>query len=591
MAAATKLYVNIGAGSLASGLVRGVSDNTPVSFPELVIGDGRTYELYFVDGRGAYASFSGDASYIPQIAIGQCGYPTGGTFTLKFGADTTAPIAYNASAATVQAALEALTSIGAGNVSVVGQGPNYFAVTFIGALAAAPQALLIADFSLLTPASNINVFTLVAGSASPATDAVQVMTLAINPISYADDWTPITNGWTGQLSTSTVAALQAFATAGGSISEVFQVTVLDPTGISTTYVKQPVTIVCTIINPTAYAGTNQPTLATQAQLAAAVLGLNNFTQEALSSSSAGNTNVTRATTSRLHTAIVTFTGTASTRTVSLLTTNSPVAGDKIFLQLVTPATAGLVLEVYNATTGGTLLTTVTTTADAEPFFLVFTWSGSAWVLQYDQSAMLAKIGNLAGLASPRVARQNLRAFFSRVSAKSADFTITADDDGTLFEISAAGGTVTATLPDPSAVGEGYAIALQKSEGSANVILTSPATVTLSLAAQSLILVSDGANWTIPLQYNPAVVAVTAQNVIQNQYSITGLTGGGATNLDGLLTANGATAAYAVVIVAFGSPLAASIWRLEPGVDAAGPGVVRPVDFNSSTNPQVWKQIM
>lgn len=44
------------------------------------------------------------------------GTPTGGTFTLTFNGQTTAPIAYNANAAAVQAALEALSVIGTGNV-------------------------------------------------------------------------------------------------------------------------------------------------------------------------------------------------------------------------------------------------------------------------------------------------------------------------------------------------------------------------------------------------------------------------------------------------------------------------------------------
>jgi RHS repeat-associated protein len=43
---------------------------------------------------------------------------TGGTFTLSFGGQTTSAISYNASAATVQSALEGLSSIGSGNVSV-----------------------------------------------------------------------------------------------------------------------------------------------------------------------------------------------------------------------------------------------------------------------------------------------------------------------------------------------------------------------------------------------------------------------------------------------------------------------------------------
>lgn len=43
---------------------------------------------------------------------------TGGTFTATFGGDTTSAIAYNATAATLEAALEALDAIGSGNVSV-----------------------------------------------------------------------------------------------------------------------------------------------------------------------------------------------------------------------------------------------------------------------------------------------------------------------------------------------------------------------------------------------------------------------------------------------------------------------------------------
>lgn len=48
------------------------------------------------------------------------GTPTGGTFTITVGANTTAGIAFNAAAATVQSALEAIASVGAGNVVVTG---------------------------------------------------------------------------------------------------------------------------------------------------------------------------------------------------------------------------------------------------------------------------------------------------------------------------------------------------------------------------------------------------------------------------------------------------------------------------------------
>lgn len=65
------------------------------------------------------------------------GTPTGGTFTLTYVGQTTAPIAYNATAGAVKAALEALTSVGTGSVAVTGgPGPaSPYVVTFKGVLA------------------------------------------------------------------------------------------------------------------------------------------------------------------------------------------------------------------------------------------------------------------------------------------------------------------------------------------------------------------------------------------------------------------------------------------------------------------------
>ncbi len=64
------------------------------------------------------------------------GVPTQGSFTLTFGGQTTGAIAFNASTATISTALQALTSIGAGNVGVAGGPlPNTSAqVTFTGTL-------------------------------------------------------------------------------------------------------------------------------------------------------------------------------------------------------------------------------------------------------------------------------------------------------------------------------------------------------------------------------------------------------------------------------------------------------------------------
>lgn len=78
------------------------------------------------------------------------GSPTGGTFTLTFGGYTTAGIAYNATAAVVQTALEALTSFGTGNVTVTGSNGGPYTVTFVGSLGLAAQSTMTASAAGLT---------------------------------------------------------------------------------------------------------------------------------------------------------------------------------------------------------------------------------------------------------------------------------------------------------------------------------------------------------------------------------------------------------------------------------------------------------
>lgn len=80
------------------------------------------------------------------------GSPTGGTFTLTFEGQTTGNIAYNATAAAVQAALEALPSIGTGNVICGGGALPGTAVTirFVNDLGKKNVALITGNFSGLT---------------------------------------------------------------------------------------------------------------------------------------------------------------------------------------------------------------------------------------------------------------------------------------------------------------------------------------------------------------------------------------------------------------------------------------------------------
>ena len=83
------------------------------------------------------------------------GTPTGGTFTLTYDGQTTGAIAYNASAATVDTALEALSNIGAGDVTCTGGSlpGTPITITFGGALANTNVPLITATVSSLTGGS------------------------------------------------------------------------------------------------------------------------------------------------------------------------------------------------------------------------------------------------------------------------------------------------------------------------------------------------------------------------------------------------------------------------------------------------------
>lgn len=83
---------------------------------------------------GEYATLTGvvrGTSEVQTLSI--TGSPTGGTYTLTFRGQTTAPIAYNAVNTAIETALQALSSVGAGNALVTGTGP--FTITFAADLA------------------------------------------------------------------------------------------------------------------------------------------------------------------------------------------------------------------------------------------------------------------------------------------------------------------------------------------------------------------------------------------------------------------------------------------------------------------------
>lgn len=132
-------------------------DNAEVS------GEGFGYRLQEL--AGALSATLTDE--VQQLTI--TGSPTGGTFTLTYSGQTTAAIAYNATAAQVQAALRALSNIGDNDVFCYGADLPSGAINihFAGALGATNVGAITTTDSLTggtTPATAISTLTAGAGS-------------------------------------------------------------------------------------------------------------------------------------------------------------------------------------------------------------------------------------------------------------------------------------------------------------------------------------------------------------------------------------------------------------------------------------------
>lgn len=94
-------------------------------------------------GVGPYSVAEGAGTDEVQT-LTSSGTPTGGTFKLRVGGQTTAAIVYNATAAAIKAALEALPVIPAGTINATGGplGTSAVVLTYVGSLGSEPRPLL-----------------------------------------------------------------------------------------------------------------------------------------------------------------------------------------------------------------------------------------------------------------------------------------------------------------------------------------------------------------------------------------------------------------------------------------------------------------
>lgn len=123
-----------------------------------------------IKATGLYGPYATSTAEVQTATV--TGTPTGGTFTLTFSGQTTAGIAFNATAAVVQAALEALSNIDAGDVTVTGVNGGPYTVTFKGQYLGTDVAAMTASGAGLTGGStpSVAIATATAGGADSASD-------------------------------------------------------------------------------------------------------------------------------------------------------------------------------------------------------------------------------------------------------------------------------------------------------------------------------------------------------------------------------------------------------------------------------------
>jgi hypothetical protein len=430
------IYINTAAVDPSAAFVRSQTTPTPTPLPQFRLGDLEQVQLYLVDGEGSFDSESGNGALTVKFALGnKAAEPTGGTYKLTDGTDTTTALAYNANASTVQTALNALNSDAgpfSDTVTVEGTWPS-FKVTWDGT--GAHAMLAVAD-NELEPNAGVAFAELTAGDGSTA--EVQSIYLAQSPVVFKETWSTITNGWQSQVSFATYE-LRDFL-AGEETADIWlEVEITDTSGNRVTRLQGKTVVHGEVIADDALAPVDLPSYYTKTESDAAyvhnkslVTGLTgggstnldgietasiatgikvaidvsnelyvyelesgtdaesspeiirpndyaastnekiwklktvfnpSHSSEQITITGAGNTNITPALGVRCHTAFVEIDDTGAnyatgdfTASLSLVSTNS-LDGDVVKVRIQSSLPMDETVTVYDASTGGTLLTT------------------------------------------------------------------------------------------------------------------------------------------------------------------------------------------------------------------------------------------
>lgn len=143
------------------------------AFPNGIIPSGTV--LGKVTATGKYAPYAGSGNSVQTVTLANA---TGGTFTVTYDGETTAAIAFNATGAQFQTAVEALSNVQPGDI-VVGKAGSVFTVSFVGSrfLGSTSTPLFTANGASLTGTSPTVTVAAGAGSGNPSANEVQSVTI------------------------------------------------------------------------------------------------------------------------------------------------------------------------------------------------------------------------------------------------------------------------------------------------------------------------------------------------------------------------------------------------------------------------------
>ena len=191
------ITINLDVQNPKSALIKSITNPQQAQAPQYTLGDQIPHNIFLgstQSGVFGYDPNSGSASYSVKVGVGFPGaVPTGGTFAITLntvsGGSTTAAMPYNVTAAAMQTALQATTSVGANNCTVSGQFPSWD-IQFIGTLANTAVSLFQGNTQLLTPFSTSTTQDIQLGGSG--NNAIKEFVLSANPAVLQTSWSAVT---------------------------------------------------------------------------------------------------------------------------------------------------------------------------------------------------------------------------------------------------------------------------------------------------------------------------------------------------------------------------------------------------------------